>query len=173
MIPLYNNAEVIYGALGLENGDIRVAPYEFEITAYQLGFLAAIGNVVIGSSVASGTVDDVASNDIDFVAKGIDFGYAFGDITNGSFVLGASFTSGEIQKPDLSNIKTSETEPYISYSKMSGEGFDYEVSLGDGVFDVKTIIPVGDSKNFRALIGYETTDDIEALTFGIVYKISF
>lgn len=169
----YANADVFYGALGVETGDIKVDPYEFDVTAYQLGFLAASGNLVFSSSVASGTVDDVAGYDLDFVAQGINLGYALGDITTGSFVVGASYASGEIQNPGSSNVKTSETDPYIGYSKMSGEGVDYEVSISDGLFDAKAIIPIGDSENFRALIGYGTSDDIDALTFGVVYKFNF
>ena len=53
---------------------------------------------------------------------------------------------------------------------MSGEGVDYKVSISDGIFNATAIIPVGDSENFRALIGYGTSEDIDTLTFGVLYK---
>ena len=166
----YSHADVMYGALAVETGVFDVGSSEFDVTAYQLGFLATSGGIVFSTSAASGTVDDVAGYDLDFAAQGINLGFAFGDITTGSFVLGATYASGEIQNPGSSNVETSDTEPYIGYSKISGEGVDYEVSISDGLFDAKAIIPVGDFENFRALIGYGTSDDMDTLTFGVGYK---
>lgn len=171
----YSHADVMYGALAVETGVLDVGSSEFDVTAYQLGFLAAFGNkdsanIVFSTSAASGTVDDVAGYDLDFAGQSINLGFAFGDITTGSFVLGATYASVEMQNPGSSNVETSDTEPYVGYSKISGEGVDYEVSISDGLFDAKAIIPVGDFENFRALIGYGTSDDIDTLTFGVAYK---
>jgi hypothetical protein len=49
------------------------------------------------------------------------------------------------------------------------------VLVSSGFFDAKAIIPLGNSENFRALIGYGSSDadDIDALTFGFVYKFNF
>ena len=169
----YSHAdELVYGALAVETGVFDVGSSEFDVSALQLGLSGAIAssNIVFSISAASGTVDDVAGYDLDFVARGISLGYALGDITTGSFVLGATYSSGEIQNPGSSNIETSNTEPYIGYSKMSGEGVDYKVSISDGIFNATAIIPSGFTENFKTLIGYGTSEDIDTLTFGVAYK---
>jgi hypothetical protein len=164
------HADVNYGSLGLETGDISVGSESFDVSAFQLGFLMSTGNVIFSTGVASGTVDDVYGYDLDFVSQGINLGYAFGDLETGSFVLGASYSSGEIQSPGSSNIKTSDTEPYVGYAKMSGEGVDYQVTVSDGFFDAMAFIPVGGSDALRATLGFGTAEDIDSLSFGLAYK---
>jgi len=171
--PLYNNADVMYGFVGMETGDIGVDSSEYDVTAYELGFIAASGNLIFSTAAASGTVDDVLGYDLDFVGQNIDIGYAFGDITKGTFVLGASYISGEIQNPGSSNIKSSDTEAFIGYSKMSGDGTDYQVSIMDGLISAIAILPVGNSENLRALIGYGSSDESDSISFGVVYKFNF
>ena len=167
---LMTNADVRYGAIGLENGDIDVDGDSFDVSAYQLSFLASSGNIIFSTGLASGTVDDVYGYDLDFVGQGINLGYAFGDLNTGSFVLGASYSSGEIQSPGSSNIKTSDTEPYVAYAKMSGIGVDYQLTISDGLFDALAIIPVGNNENLRATLGFSNSDDIDSLSFGVAYK---
>lgn len=164
------HADVRYVSFGLENGDIDVDGDGFDVSAYQLSFLSSSGNVIFSTGVASGTVDDVFGYDLDFVSQGINLGYAFGSLETGSFVLGASYSSGEIQSPRSSNIKTSDTEPYVGYAKMSGEGVDYQVTISDGIFDAMAIIPLGDNDDWRATLGFANADDIDSLSFGIAYK---
>ena len=164
------DADVRYGFLGFETGDISVESESFDVSAFQLGFLMSNGNFIFSTSVASGTVDDVYGYDLDFVGQGINLGYAFGDLETGSFVLGASYSNGEIQSPGSSNIKTSETDPYVGYAKMSGEGVDYEVTISDGLFDAKAFIPVSDSDALRATLGFGNAEDIDSLSFGLSYK---
>lgn len=164
------HADVRYVSFGLENGDIDVDGDGFDVSAYQLGILSSSGNVIFSTGVASGTVDDVFGYDLDFVSQGINLGYAFGSLETGSFVLGASYSSGEIQNPGSSNIKTSDTEPYVGYAKMSGEGVDYQITISDGIFDAIAIIPVGDNDDWRATLGFANADDIDSLSFGVAYK---
>ena len=164
------DADVSYGYLGYETGDISVESESFDVSAFQLGVLMSTGNFIFSTGVASGTVDDVYGYDLDFVGQAINLGYAFGDLETGSFVLGASYSSGEIQNPGSSNIKTSDTEPYVGYSKMSGEGVDYEVTVSDGLFDARAFVPLGDSDALRAILGFGTAEDIDSLSFGLAYK---
>ena len=164
------HADVRYGSFGLEDGDIDVDGDGFDVSAYQLSFLLSSGNVIFSTGVASGTVDDVYGYNLDFVSHGINLGYAFGSLETGSFVLGASYSSGEIQNPGSSNIKTSDTEPYVGYAKMSGEGVDYQITISDGIFDAIAIIPVGDNDDWRATLGFANADDIDSLSFGVAYK---
>ena len=163
---LVTNAEVRYGSIGLENGDLD----GYDVSAYQLNFLASSGNLIFSTGVASGTIDDVYGYDVDFVGQEINLGYAFSDLNKGSFVLGASYSGGEIQIPESSNIKTSDTEPYVGYAKMSGMGVDYQLTISDGLFDAIAIIPVGNNDNLRATLGFSDSDDIDSLLFGIAYK---
>lgn len=172
----YINADVIYGTIGIDTGDINPGADKYDVTVYQLGFLISSGNIVFSTSAGSGTIKDLfVEDDVDFDGKNLNFGYAFSDVATGSFVLGASYSSGEIENPGLPSFKASESDPYIGYSKLSGEGIDYEVLVSSGFFDAKAIIPLGNSENFRALIGYGSSDadDIDALTFGFVYKFNF
>ena len=167
---LMAHADVSYVAFGIENGDIDVDGDGFDVSASQLSFLSSTGNVIFSTGVASGTVDDVYGYDLDFVSQGISLGYAFGNLETGSFVLGASYSRGELQNPGSSNIKTSDTEPYVGYAKLSGEGVDYRVSISDGIFDAIAIIPVGDNDDWRATLGFANADDIDSLSFGVAYK---
>tara|TARA_B100000787_G_scaffold46511_1_gene33379 strand:+ start:244 stop:789 length:546 start_codon:yes stop_codon:yes gene_type:complete len=164
------HADVSYGSFGLENGDIDVDGDGFDVSAYQFSLLSSSGNVIFSTGVASGTVDDVYGYDLDFVTQGISLGYAFGSLETGSFVLGASYSRAELQNPGSSNIKTNDTEPYVGYAKLSGEGIDYRVSISDGLFDATAIIPLGDNDDWRATLGFANADDIDSLSFGVAYK---
>ena len=67
----YSHAdEIVYGALTVKTGVFDIGLSEFDVSAYQLGLSGASSssNIVFSISAASGTVDDVAGYDLDFVA---------------------------------------------------------------------------------------------------------
>lgn len=164
------NAEVRYLALGYQTGDIDVDGDTFDVSDISLDFIGTNGNIIFSTGVGAGTVDDVYGYDLDFVSQDINLGYAFGDLTEGSFVLGASYVSGEIQVPGSSNYESSETDAYIGYAKMSGEDVDYSITLSDGVFSAMAFVELGEGNNLRASIGFANSDDMDALSFGLALK---
>jgi len=163
-------ADVRYAGVSFQSGDIDVDSDSFDVSAYGVNFLSTSGNILFSTSAASGTVDDVYGYDLDFASQGIDLGYAFGDLETGSFVFGASYTRVEIQVPGSSNAKSNETDPFVGFAKMSGEGTDYSITISDGTLSARGIFSIGASDDWKATLGFGTSDDANSVSIGMVLQ---
>lgn len=163
-------ADVRYAGVSFQSGDIDLDSDSFDVSAYGVNFLSTSGNILFSTSAASGTVDDFYGYDLDFAAQGINLGYAFGDLKTGSFVFGASYSRGEIQNPGRSNVKTSETDPFVGFAKMSGEGTDYRITISDGVLSAKGIFQIGASDGWKATLGFANADNTDSVSIGMVLQ---
>ena len=142
----------------------------FDVSAYGVNFVSTSGNILFRTGATSGTVDDFYGYDLDFASQGIDLGYAFGDLETGSFVFGASYGRVEIQNPGSSNLKTTETDPFVGFSKMSGEGTDYIITISDGVLAAKGFFSIGESDDWKATLGFANADDADSVSIGMVLQ---
>ncbi len=156
-----------YWTATLEDDDLST---EADMYGGELGFAGGVGNMYFGSSAGWGTVEwDDYSVELDFAAWTVEGGYAFSDIANGAFIIGAQYVSTEIQNPlGGDNIEDSDTNVMIGYGKMSGEGVDYVMTYTDSFFQSRLFFPFGE--NLTANVSFGMDDDGNKFGVGIAFK---
>ena len=167
IFSLYSSADVNYLSLGTVNGDVSSDGLSADFDAVGISYTSATEKVVFGGSVSIGEMD-VAGYNLDYVADSLSIGYGFTDISTGSFVIGASYSRVEMQFPGTSNLKTTSTDGYIGYYKISGEGVDYSITYEDSVLSANLTVPLGTS-SWRARLGIANSDDGDSISIGVRY----
>ena len=81
-------------------------------------------------------------------------------------MIGASYSRVEMQFPGTSNLKTTSTDGYIGYYKISGEGVDYSITYEDSVLSANLTVPLGTS-SWRARLGIANSDDGDSISIGV------
>lgn len=139
---------------------IHVSGFGDSIDGYQLSARSVInGKASVGLSYIELSAYGVTS---DAVTLMID--YAFGSFDDGSFYGGVGAVDGE---------GGADTGVTLGYSKRSGEGLDFDVSVahidGESALDVTLRGPIGDS-GLGWNIGVSTDGDLSSQSAGINFK---
>ncbi|MDC1210894.1 hypothetical protein N8087_03085 [Porticoccaceae bacterium] len=138
----------------------HVSGFGDSIDGYQLSARSVFnGKVSVGLSYielsAYGFTTDAATLTID---------YAFGSFNDGSFYGGVGIVDGE---------GGADTGVTLGYSKISGEGLDFDVSVahvdGESALGVALRGPIGDS-GLGWNIGATTDGDLSSQSVGINFK---
>ena len=163
-------ANYVYGeywTATLEDDDLST---EADLTGGELGFHGGVGNMYFGSSAQWGTAEwDDYSVELDFAVWTVEGGYAFSDIADGAFILGARYVDSVIENPTGGdNFEDSEIDPMIGYGKMSGEGVDYVMTYSDSYFQGRLMFPFGENLTASASLGLDDGDT--RFGVGIAFK---
>tara|TARA_B100000427_G_C15240423_1_gene477528 strand:+ start:110 stop:655 length:546 start_codon:yes stop_codon:yes gene_type:complete len=168
MLIVEAKTDYIYGQYRTGTAEPEDADYEMDITGGIIGYASGNGNFVFQTSASWGTAD-LSGLEVDFSGFNVAGGYAFNDIADGSFVVGISY--GEVILVDPfggDDFETTNTDPYIGYGKMSGDGMDYLLSISDGVISGTTYIPF--TENLSGQLSFSNDDEVNAFGVGLAFK---
>tara|TARA_B100000131_G_scaffold228717_1_gene220459 strand:- start:312 stop:857 length:546 start_codon:yes stop_codon:yes gene_type:complete len=168
MLIVEAKTDYVYGQYRTGTAEPEGEGIELDMTGGIIGYASGNSNFVFQTSASWGNVE-ASGIEVDFSGFSVSGGYAFNDIADGSFVVGVSYAEVTLVDPfGGDDFETSNTDPYIGYGKMSGDGIDYLLSISDGVISGSTYIPF--TENLSGQLSFSNDDEVNAVGIGLAFK---